>query len=56
MAKIIISGNGLSMSQQNAGDSIELIQTLHKFMLEIGSNCWSLQPNEILGGPCCREY
>ena len=31
---------------QNAGDSIELIQTSGKFMLEISPKCWSLQPNE----------
>ena len=31
---------------QNAGDSIELIQTSGKFMLEVSLKCWSLQPKE----------
>ena len=34
------------VAAQNAGDSIDLIQTSGKLMLEISPKCWSLQPNE----------
>ena len=34
------------MLASNAGDSIELIQTSGKFMLEISPKSWSVQPYE----------